>query len=131
MAAFAAVAAICWLRVAHGEHDRGAWALIAGSQTLNAAAWSPGLLWLSHLDRPPIPSVSDALWLADYPLLLAGIGLLARAEIRRALAAALLLDGAIASMGIAALGTSLLAPLALASAHGQAFAVAMLFENRL
>src|SRR4051794_17818327 len=53
------------------------WLMAAGQLT-----WSVGdavYCWYEHvLDEPPFPSVADALYLAAYPLLAAGLALLIR-----------------------------------------------------
>ena len=62
-------------------------------------------LWLEHVDAPPIPSVSDVLWLSLYPCSYVGLAWLARRH--RRLPAGVWLDGIIAGLGLAALGAAL------------------------
>ena len=88
---------------------------------------SADILWTSYfagLDAPPYPSLSDALWLAFYPLSYAGVVLLLRSRVR-SLPAGLWLDGVIAALGASALVAAVVLEPVLASAvEGAAAAVA-------
>ena len=97
------------VRVALVREDRLAWSLIG----LGALSWAGGdIYWwrvLSRLDVVPYPSAADAMYLAFYPLLYAGILLLLRARVR-GFGAGEWLDGAAAALIVAAVGGSLVLP---------------------
>ena len=110
-------------RVALVREDGLAWSLIG----LGALSWAGGdIYWwrvLSRLDVVPYPSAADAMYLAFYPLLYAGILLLLRARVRR-FGAGEWLDGAAAALIVAAVGGSLVLPRILdGGAHRGALAV--------
>jgi signal transduction histidine kinase len=74
-----AVAAIVVGAQRHLQHDRTAWYLFAAG----VAAWAAGDAIFDYYDvqlgkEPPLPSIADALYLAGYPLLVAGLVLLLR-----------------------------------------------------
>jgi diguanylate cyclase (GGDEF)-like protein len=118
------VAAIVGLRALRGRTHRRSWALFAAGLSLYALGnvlWS---FWIGNLPNPPIPSISDGLWLALYPLSYAGIVGFARLRGQRRLPAGVWLDGFIAGGGLAALGAALVFRPILASAAGSPLAVA-------
>ena len=104
-----ASACACLLRAAVVRTNRLAWALIG----LGTASWAAGeLTWVlifAEQAQPPYPSLSDVLYLTMYPLIAAGVLVLAVSGSRR-LRGAVLLDGAIAGLGAAAIGAALLGP---------------------
>ena len=110
-------------RVATLQRERVAWALIA----LGMTAWSGGeIYWrtvMADLTDPPFPSVADALYLAFYPLVYAGLVLLLRARVRHFYASQWL-DGIATGLVIAALGAAFLLPPIIAGSSGGAAAVA-------
>jgi diguanylate cyclase (GGDEF)-like protein len=123
-AVYILVAAIVALRALRGHTKRGAWAVFALGLALYAAGnllWS---LWLGHLSNPPLPSVSDGLWLSLYPLSYGGIVGIARFAGKNRVPAGVWLDGLIAGAGLAALGAALVFRPVLASATGSPAAVA-------
>ncbi len=66
------------------------------------------LVWTTYvqfLDPVPFPSLQDALFIPFYPVAYCGIFLLARDALPRRGASAIWLDGLIAALGVAALGT--------------------------
>ncbi len=105
-------------RVALVREDRLAWSLIA----VGALSWAGGdIYWwrvLSHLDVVPYPSPADAMYLAFYPLLYAGILLLLRTRVRR-FGAGEWLDGAAAALIVAAVGGSVVLPRILEAGAGR------------
>jgi two-component system cell cycle response regulator len=117
-------AAVVGARAVLMRADRLAWALIAAALGFSAGA---DVLWtsvLQHLAEPPYPSMSDALWLAYYPLAYAGVLLLLRTRVR-SLPQGLWLDGAIAALGAAALvAAAVLEPVLAGAVEGAAAAVA-------
>ena len=118
------VAAIVALRALTGRTHRRSWALFATGLSLYALGnvlWS---FWIGNLPNPPIPSISDGLWPALYPLSYAGIVGFARLRGQRRLPAGVWLDGLIAGAGLAALGAALVFRPILASASGSTLAVA-------
>ena len=76
--------ALCALRAAYGPDHRLAWALIAAG----VAAWTAGdmywMLRLADVEEPPFPSLSDAGYLAYFPLVYAGLLTLLRTRLRAA-----------------------------------------------
>jgi diguanylate cyclase len=111
-------------RVALVPVQRWVWApLGAGmlSYGLGAVAWT---FWIQRMASPPFPSLADPLWLALYPLSYVTIALAVRRQVGR-LSASVWLDGLIATLSVAALGTALLlGPVAAAAATGSFSAVA-------
>lgn len=94
----------CLLRSRAAPAERGAWVLIG----LAVLCWAGGeVYWTrSILDdpEPPFPSPADAFYLAFYPLAFAGLALLVRARAHE-LDWRRWVDGLIAALGTAALGT--------------------------
>ena len=81
-------------------------------------------LWLEHLAEPPIPSVSDGLWLALYPGQLHRARLAGARAATGACAAGVWLDGIVAGLGIGAVGAAIVFRPVLDAATGGALAVA-------
>ncbi len=108
-AVYVAAAVIVALRALTVRRNRAPWTLIA----VGVAAYGAGnvlwAVWLEHAASPPIPSVSDALWLALYPLSWVGLFWLARQSVLAA-PRKLLLDGLVAGLGLAAIGAAIVAP---------------------
>jgi len=95
----------CLLRAALHRQERAAWTLLG----LGMLAWTAGDIYysaaLSDLDEVPIPSLSDAGYLAFYPATYVALALLVRARMpsfRRSL----WLDGAIAALAVSALAAA-------------------------
>jgi two-component system cell cycle response regulator len=110
-------------RAGRAGRERVAWLLIG----LAVVLWGVGLeyweLVLSTSESPPYPSVSDFFWLAFYPPCYVGLALLLRsrlAEVR----ASLWLDGVIAALALAALGSAIVFGAVLEVTGGSAAAVA-------
>jgi diguanylate cyclase (GGDEF)-like protein len=95
----------CLLRARAVEAERSAWMLIGAG----VLAWAAGeIYWTAAiLDNPeaPYPSLADAGYLAFYPLTYAGLVLLVRARVHE-IDWRLWTDGAIATLGTAALGAA-------------------------
>jgi diguanylate cyclase (GGDEF)-like protein len=104
-AVVAAAGLACLLRARGAGRERGAWLAIGAS----ILAWSAGeVYWtaaLFHDPSPPYPSPADIGYLAFYPLAALGVYLLVRARARE-LDWRLWMDGLIAGLGTAALGTA-------------------------
>src|SRR3954470_4024134 len=92
--------------------ERAAWAALSASLML----WATGdAIWDYHygpMAEPPFPNVSDAFYLACYPLQYAGVLLLLRARLH-AIRPSLWLDGAVGGLAVAALGVAVLFPVVL------------------
>jgi len=103
--------------------DRGA-LLFIGAGML---AWALGELsytvLYSSAESAPTPSIDDAFYLAFYPLVFIGLGLLIRAR-HRGLGAAMWLDGLIAGLGLAAAAAGLVLGPILSSTGGNLAVVA-------
>jgi two-component system, cell cycle response regulator len=97
----------CLLRASRGGRERGAWLAIAASVFAWAAAEVYWTLYIEGNAAAPYPSPADVGYLAFYPLAVAGLVLLVRAHAKR-LDPRLWMDGAIAALGTAALGASLI-----------------------
>ena len=99
----------CLARAVAVRQDRIAWALIGAG----LLSWATGeFLWsfvVSEMKPQPYPSIADAFYLLLYPLEISGVIMLAwgRSGSRNA---SVLLDGAIAACGAAAIGAVLLGP---------------------
>jgi hypothetical protein len=95
----------CLLRARVAGYERGAWVAIGAGILvwgLSEIYWTAFLL---HRESAPYPSLADVGYLAFYPLAGLGLVLLVRARASQ-LEWRLWMDGAIASLGTAALGTA-------------------------
>ena len=101
-------AALCWRTHATDRREVQAWRLIGAALGVNVTANIYFILVISPAADPPYPSLADVLYLSTYPLLYAGVVLLARARVRR-FQASMWLDGVVGGLGAAAivLGTVL------------------------
>jgi diguanylate cyclase (GGDEF)-like protein len=118
------VAVIVAWRAVRIESKRVPWSLFAVGLSVYAVGnilWS---LWIEHLPNPPIPSVSDVLWLSFYPFAYAGIVRLAisRGELRPTVR--VWLDSLMAAAGLAAIGAALVFGPTLNAATGGSVTVA-------
>ena len=120
---YVTAAAVVVLRAIRIPQARGPWILLAAGLTLYAAGNVVWGIWLNDLEAPPIPSVSDALWLALYPASYVGLVGLARDRDSR-VPAGVWLDGIVAGLGIAAIGAAVVFGPVLRSATGSTVAVA-------
>jgi two-component system cell cycle response regulator len=118
-----AAALSCLVRAARVREDRFPW-LVMG---LGLAAWSVAEIYnttyLARLDDPPYPSLSDAFWVAFYPLSYVALVLLVRRRMQAA-HASLWLDGVIAGLAVAAVGETLVFQPVLESTSGTPLEVA-------
>ena len=100
-------AGMCLVRAATTGRERGAW-LVLGAGLL---AWAAGeayySLFLTRLDSPPVPSVSDGLWLAFYPACYVAIVLLVRERVRQ-FRSSLWLDGVVGALAASAIAAALI-----------------------
>ena len=116
--------ALCAARPLKVRAERGAWAFLAASLAVWAAADLTWTLHFNHVEAPPYPNVADVLYLASYPLTYIGLVLLLRARLRP-VRASLWLDGAVSGLTLAALTTALLVGPILDATEGQPLAVAV------
>jgi diguanylate cyclase (GGDEF)-like protein len=100
-------------RAIHRPDHRLAWALLA----LALLAWTAGDVAYALDPDAPVPSIADAGWLAFYPPAAAGLVMLTAARCRCA-GLAPWLDGAIAGLAAAAVGTAALGPGAVETSGG-------------
>jgi diguanylate cyclase (GGDEF)-like protein len=103
---------------------RRSFALVAVGVTAYSVGNMLWTTWLSHMAGPSVPSVSDFLWLAFYPLVAAGIVGLTGIRGRNRPPAGVWLDGIVAGGGLAAIGAAIIVPTVL-SGHGSAPTLAM------
>jgi two-component system, cell cycle response regulator len=100
-------AGLCIARAVIVSTQRWAWAVLG----LALVAWTAGdvyySLFLFQLDKPPLPSVSDALWLSFYPACYVAVVLLVRERVPE-FRTSLWLDGLVGSLAAAALAAALL-----------------------
>jgi diguanylate cyclase (GGDEF)-like protein len=122
-AVYVLVAGIVVFRAFRIAEARAPWVMIAVGISLYGAGNLVWSLWLGNLANPPIPSISDALWLALYPMSYVGIALLARHH-WRGIPAGVWLDGIVAGLGIACVGAALVLGPVLETATGSLSAVA-------
>ncbi len=118
------VAAIICLRPLRIHTCRRSFSLVAAGVTAYCAGNVVSATWLSHVASRPVPSASDLLWLAFYPLVAAGIVGLTGIRGRNRPPAGVWLDGIVAGGGLAAIGAAVIVPSVL-SAHGSAATLAM------
>jgi diguanylate cyclase (GGDEF)-like protein len=115
-------AAACFVR-ARTRPERGAW-LCVGAGIL---AWTAGDVYytfvLSPADEVTFPSPADAGYLAVYPLLYVGLGLLVRHRGTR-FARSVWLDGLIAALTVAGVATSIVFTVVVRATGGSTAAVA-------
>jgi diguanylate cyclase (GGDEF)-like protein len=118
------VAGIVCLRPLRIHTRRRSFTLVAAGVTAYSAGNVVWATWLSHVANPPVPSVSDLLWLIFYPLVAAGIVGLTGIRGRNRPPAGVWLDGIVAGGGLAAIGAAIIVPSVL-SGHGSAATLAM------
>ena len=105
----------CILRAIRVPVGRAPWALLGAALLTWAAAEIYNSFYLSELEEPPYPSLSDALWLSFYPATYAALALLVRARMNEA-RASLWLDGIVAALAVSAVGeVAIFSPMAEAS----------------
>jgi diguanylate cyclase (GGDEF)-like protein len=116
-------AVACFARVALVREERGAWTCIAIAVSL----WALGDLYyraiLYNAEVFPVPSPSDAFWLAFYPPAYAGIALLIRARARK-VSATVWIDGLIAALAVASVAAAVVFDQVLGSIGGDPLATA-------
>src|SRR4051794_23236042 len=118
-----AAAASCAVRGIRVSVDRAAWLLLAFGLSAWAAAEIYNTAYLTKLDVPPYPSLSDALWLAFYPASYVAFLLLVRRRMREA-HASLWLDGLVAALAVTTVGEVLVFSPVVATTNGPALQVA-------
>jgi diguanylate cyclase (GGDEF)-like protein len=113
----------CLLRSLSVREERGAWIAIG----LGILAWAAAeVYWTTTIlndPSPPYPSPADVGYLLFYPLAGIGLALLVRAR-ARALEWRLWMDGVIAALGTAALGTAFVFDFIVSQTEGTALQVA-------
>ena len=118
-----AAGVVTMARAAHRGRERLAWLLIGFGVVL----WGIGLeyweLALSTSESPPYPSVADFFWLAFYPPVYVGLALLLHSRLAE-FRPSLWLDGVIAALALAALGSAIVFGAVLAATGGSAAGVA-------
>ena len=98
---------LCIGRAALTRHERGAW-LVLGFGLLGWAAGEAFYsLFLDRLDSPPVPSVSDGLWLTFYPACYVAIVLLVRGRVQQ-FRSSLWLDGVVGALAASAIAAALI-----------------------
>lgn len=97
----------CLARALRGGPERGAWLAIAAAVLCWAAAEIYWTLYIEGNPEAPYPSPADIGYIAFYPFAALGLYLLVKAHAKR-LDPRLWMDGAIAALGTAALGTALI-----------------------
>lgn len=120
---YLASAGICFTRGLLGRDERLPWLAFGAAITFWSAGFVYYALELRHLDVPPTPSPSDALWLCFYPLVYMALSLLMRARLPR-LYASLWLDGLTGALAFGAVGAAVLVGPIVASTQGSTAAVA-------
>jgi diguanylate cyclase (GGDEF)-like protein/putative nucleotidyltransferase with HDIG domain len=118
-----AAGAVCVARGISVARDRVAWILI-GSAVLS---WGVGnTVWTFayvSLPHPPYPSIADAFWLAVYPPVYVALLLLLRTR-AGSVQRSLWLDGIIASLAVASVGTAVVFDAVLKATSGSKAAIA-------
>ncbi|HEV2062013.1 MAG TPA: HD domain-containing phosphohydrolase [Solirubrobacteraceae bacterium] len=115
----------CLLRGVVRPGDRAAWLLLGAG----ALAWSGGdiyySLFLADMPEPPLPSVSDALFLSFYPAAYAALALLVRRNVRE-FHASLWVDALLGALAVSAVATALLYDAVRVGIFGEGIEVATL-----
>jgi two-component system cell cycle response regulator len=115
--------AVCIARGLAHSRERAAWVLIGAA----VVSWGVGnTVWTFayvELASPPYPSLADVFWLAVYPPLYVGLLLLLRSR-AGAVRRSVWLDGAIASLAVAAVGTAVVFQAVLEATSGSKAAIA-------
>jgi two-component system cell cycle response regulator len=101
-----AAAVFCLARAVFYSAERLAWVALGVGLLSWAAGEAYFSLFLSDLGEPPLPSVSDALWLAFYPACYVAIVLLVRERVRE-FRSSLWLDGLVGALAAAAIAADL------------------------
>jgi two-component system cell cycle response regulator len=118
-----AAALLCAARAAADAAERAPWALLA----LALMAWLVGEVHFSTVlrgvDPTPFPTIGDAAFILFYPATYAGIALLVRERLG-AVPRGVWIDGAIAALGVAAIGAALLLGPFVERARGESSALA-------
>jgi diguanylate cyclase (GGDEF)-like protein len=97
----------CMARAVFVSEQRWLWVVLAlgfGSYAVGTIIWS---FWLQYEAEPPFPSISDPLWLFLYPCCYVALIAQFRATVSK-IPSGVWLDGIIAGLAIAALGSELL-----------------------
>ena len=118
-----AAGVVCIARGISNARERAAWILIGAAVVF----WGVGnTIWTFAyvaLESPPYPSLADAFWLAVYPPVYVALLLLLRSRaggVRRSV----WLDGVIASLAVAAIGTAVVFQAVLEATSGSKAAIA-------
>ncbi|HEX8052660.1 MAG TPA: diguanylate cyclase [Thermoleophilaceae bacterium] len=110
--------ASCLVRAVRVRARRAAWACLGAGLLSWAFADLYNTFYLAKLEEPPYPSLSDAFWLAFYPMTYVALVLLVRERMKEA-RASLWLDGIVAALAVCAVGEVLVfSPMAQASLEG-------------
>ncbi len=114
---------VCIARGVGSSRERAAWILIG----IAVVSWGVGnTIWtFAYVDlaSPPYPSIADAFWLAIYPPVYVALLLLLRTR-AGAVRRSLWLDGVIASLAVAAVGTAVVFQAVLDATSGSKAAIA-------
>ena len=102
-----AAGGLCIGRAAVSRRERGPWLVLGIGLLAWAASEAYYSLFLDRLDSPPVPSVSDGLWLAFYPACYVAIVLLVRERVRQ-FRSSLLLDGVLSALAASAIAAALI-----------------------
>ena len=118
-----AAGVVCIARGVSSSRERAAWVLIGAA----VVSWGVGnTIWTFAyvgLSSPPYPSVADAFWLAVYPPVYVALLLLLRSR-AGAVRRSVWLDGVIASLAVAAVGTAVVFQAVLEATSGSKAAIA-------
>ena len=101
-----AAALFCLARAVFHSAERPAWLALGVGLLSWAAGEAYYSLFLADLSEPPLPSVSDALWLGFYPACYVAIVLLVRERVRE-FRSSLWLDGLVGALAAAAIAADL------------------------
>ena len=102
-----AAGGLCIGRAAVSRRERGPWLVLGIGLLAWAASEAYYSLFLDRLDSPPVPSVSDGLWLAFYPACYVAIVLLVRERVRQ-FRSSLWLDGVLGALAASAIAAALI-----------------------
>jgi diguanylate cyclase (GGDEF)-like protein len=117
-------AAVCLQAARRNRIEAVAWRAVAVSQLLGVAGNGWYTLVVAAQERPPLPLLADALWLAAYPVLYVALIALMRSRVAR-FHPSMWLDGLIGALGATAVAVTVLLGPSLALTDGDPVTVAI------
>ncbi len=115
-------ATLLMVRAMTTSRNRLGWSLMAIATSLYSAGMIVWVTQYSQLDEPPFPSLSDALWLSFYPLMIATFARIVYQRMQGR-SAAPIMDGVVAGLAAGTLCTAVIMEAVLQTANERSLAV--------